>query len=97
MYSIKEKAVTYDHRLRRTGDPVRSRILKPQIGRLVVGWVTTSEYLLLYVFWRFYFASEKYSNRPFVRDSMLQDDYRAGLLSILLYDYASQLFLDPLF
>jgi hypothetical protein len=51
----------------------------------------------LYVFWRFYFVSEKYSNRPFVRDSMLQDDHRAGLLSILLYDYASQLLPDPLF
>ena len=44
------EAVTYDHRLRRTGHPVRSAIHKPQIGRLVVGWVTTSEYLLLYVF-----------------------------------------------
>jgi hypothetical protein len=44
-----EFAVTYDHRLRRTGHPVRSAIHKPQIGRLVVGWVTTSEYLLLYV------------------------------------------------
>ena len=43
-------SVTYDHRLRRTGHPVRSAIHKPQIGRLVVGWVTTSEYLLLYVF-----------------------------------------------
>jgi hypothetical protein len=42
--------VTYDHRLRRNGHPVRSAIHKPQIGRLVVGWVTTSEYLLLYVF-----------------------------------------------
>jgi hypothetical protein len=40
---------TYDHRLRRIGHPVRSAIHKPQIGRLVVGWVTTSEYLLLYV------------------------------------------------
>jgi hypothetical protein len=30
-------------------DPVRSPISKLQIGRLVVGWVTTSEYLLLYV------------------------------------------------
>jgi hypothetical protein len=48
-------AVTYDHRLRRIGHPVRSAIHKPQIGRLVVGWVTTSEYLLLYVF-RFIFA-----------------------------------------
>ena len=45
---------TYDHRLRRIGHPVRSAIHKPQIGRLVVGWVTTSESLLLYVF-RFYF------------------------------------------
>ena len=41
---------TYDHRLWRTGLPVRSAILKPQVGRLVVGWVTTSEYRLLYVF-----------------------------------------------
>jgi hypothetical protein len=41
---------TYDHRLRRTGHPVRSAKPKPEIGRLVVGWVTTSEYLLLYVF-----------------------------------------------
>ena len=41
---------TYDHRLWRTGHPVRSAIHKPQIGRLVVGSVTTSEYLLLYVF-----------------------------------------------
>ena len=40
---------TYDHRLRKTGHPVRSAIHKPQIGRLVVGWVTTSESLLLYV------------------------------------------------
>ena len=42
--------VTYDHRLERIGHPVRSAIHKLQIGRLVVGWVTTSEYLLLYVF-----------------------------------------------
>jgi hypothetical protein len=45
---------TYDHRLKRTGHPVRSAIHKLQIGRLVVGWVTTSEYLLLYVLY-FYF------------------------------------------
>ena len=42
--------ITYDHRTRKTEDPVRSPELKPCIGRLVVGWVTTSEYLLLYVF-----------------------------------------------
>ena len=45
-----EVPVTYDHRLRRIGHPVRSAIHKPEIGRSVVGWVTTSEYLLLYVF-----------------------------------------------
>ena len=34
----------------KTGLPVRSAVLKPHAGRLVVGWVTTSESLLLYVF-----------------------------------------------
>jgi hypothetical protein len=46
---------TYDHRLRRIGHPVRSAIHKPQIGRSVVGWVTTSESLLLYVFAIYFF------------------------------------------
>jgi hypothetical protein len=32
------------------GLPVRSAVLKPCAGRLVVEWVTTSEYLLLIVF-----------------------------------------------
>ncbi|KAH9205944.1 hypothetical protein DL95DRAFT_316565, partial [Leptodontidium sp. 2 PMI_412] len=37
-------------RFKTNGHPVRSAIHKQEIGRLVVGWVTTSEYLLLYVF-----------------------------------------------
>lgn len=41
---------TYGHRLRKIGHPVRSAILKPQIGKSVVEWVTISESLLLYVF-----------------------------------------------
>ena len=41
--------ITYDHRLMRTGHPVRSAILKHQIGKSVVEWVTISESLLLYV------------------------------------------------
>jgi hypothetical protein len=51
------KEVTYDHRLMRIGHRVRSAIHKHQIGRLVVGWVTTSEYLLSHVFcfWGFPF------------------------------------------
>ncbi|KAJ6062849.1 hypothetical protein N7446_006969, partial [Penicillium canescens] len=38
---------TYDHRVWRTGLPVRSAVLKPHAGKLVVRWVTTSESLLL--------------------------------------------------
>ena len=41
---------TYDHRVWKTGLPVRSAVLKPHAGWLVVGWVTTSESRLLYVF-----------------------------------------------
>ena len=48
-------AATYDHSFLKTGHPVRSAILKQVIGRSVVGWVTTSEYLLLYVFGFFFF------------------------------------------
>ncbi|KAJ5425427.1 L-lysine 2-3-aminomutase [Penicillium sp. CMV-2018d] len=39
---------TYDHRVWKTGLPVRSAVLKPHAGELVVGWVTTSESSLLY-------------------------------------------------
>jgi hypothetical protein len=46
----KQVSVAYDHRLQKAGDPVRSPLHKLQIGRLVVEWVTISEYLLLYVF-----------------------------------------------
>ena len=45
-----EKPDTYDHRVWKTGLPVRSAVLKPHAGELVVGWVTTSESSLLYVF-----------------------------------------------
>jgi hypothetical protein len=41
---------TYNHRVWKTGLPVRSAVLKPHAGELVVGWVTTSESSLLYVF-----------------------------------------------
>ena len=46
---------TYDHRVWKTGLPVRSAVLKPHAGELVVGWVTTSESSLLYVFVLFIF------------------------------------------
>ena len=41
---------TYGHRLKDNQHPVRSAKDKLQIDQLVVGWVTTSEYWLLYVF-----------------------------------------------
>jgi hypothetical protein len=50
IFWVKHVSSTYDHRLERTGHPVRSAIHKLQIGGLVVGSVTTSEYPLLYVF-----------------------------------------------
>ncbi|RAH76504.1 hypothetical protein BO86DRAFT_250047 [Aspergillus japonicus CBS 114.51] len=50
IYSLILQASTYDHRVWKTGLPVRSAVLKPHAGRVVVGWVTTSESLLLYVF-----------------------------------------------
>ena len=42
--------ITYGHRWWKSEGPVRSPVLKPSTGRLVVRWVTTSGYLLLYVF-----------------------------------------------
>ena len=39
-----------DHRIMKIGLPVRSAVLKHYAGRPVVGWVTTSESLLLIVF-----------------------------------------------
>ncbi|KAF1923768.1 uncharacterized protein M421DRAFT_74361, partial [Didymella exigua CBS 183.55] len=44
---------TYDHRTLKTRLPVRSALFKQRTGGLVVRWVTTSEYPLLYVFWQF--------------------------------------------
>jgi hypothetical protein len=41
---------TYDHRTLKTRLPVRSALFKQRTGELVVKWVTTSEYPLLYVF-----------------------------------------------
>ena len=47
---LKPKSFTYDHRIWRTRDPVRSPLVKPDTAGLVVGSVTTSESLVLYVF-----------------------------------------------
>ena len=46
----------YDQRHRKTRDPVRSPIDKPVTARLVVVWVTTREYLVLYFFFVLFFA-----------------------------------------
>ena len=44
------RSVTYDHRIMKSALPVRSAVLKQDTGALVLGWVTTGEYALLYVF-----------------------------------------------
>jgi hypothetical protein len=44
---------TYDHRTLKIELPVRSAVLKQCTGGLVVRWVTTGEYPLLYVFFVF--------------------------------------------
>jgi hypothetical protein len=44
---------TYDHRALKTRLPVRSALFKQRTGGLVVRWVTTSEYPLLYVVYSF--------------------------------------------
>src|SRR5258708_21809131 len=51
--NLLQQSITYDHRVWKIGLPVRSAVLKPHAGRLVVGWVTTSESLLLYVYFLF--------------------------------------------
>jgi hypothetical protein len=48
--SITKCYFTYDHRTLKTRLPVRSALFKQRTGGLVVRWVTTSEYPLLYVF-----------------------------------------------
>ncbi|KAJ9480640.1 hypothetical protein VN97_g12904 [Penicillium thymicola] len=50
LYPFMVNIGTYDHRVWKIGLPVRSAVLKPHAGELVVGWVTTSESSLLYVF-----------------------------------------------
>jgi hypothetical protein len=54
-YFLENKNSTYDHRTLKTRLPVRSALFKQRTGGLVVRWVTTSEYPLLYVF-AFFFA-----------------------------------------
>ena len=49
IFVLQSCSITYDHRSQNIGHPVRSGILKLRTGRLVVRWVTTSEYRLLYV------------------------------------------------
>jgi hypothetical protein len=45
-----DRTATYGHRIKKARVPVRSLTDKLDIGGLVVGWVTTSESPLLYVF-----------------------------------------------
>ena len=46
---IEKRLHMYDHTLWKTRDPVRSPTDKPERAKLVVGSVTTSESLVLYI------------------------------------------------
>ncbi|KAF2628426.1 hypothetical protein BU25DRAFT_467015 [Macroventuria anomochaeta] len=50
IHFVKRTSFIYDHRTLKTRLPVRSALFKQCTGGLVVRWVTTSEYPLLYVF-----------------------------------------------
>jgi hypothetical protein len=56
-YALCRVFSTYDHRTLKTRLPVRSALFKQRTGGLVVRWVTTSEYPLLYVFFFFFGSS----------------------------------------
>ena len=59
IFNLKRSFSTYGHRSQRTEDPVRSPELKLRTGRLVLRWVTTGEYRLLYVLpFRYLMSSE---------------------------------------
>lgn len=58
----KNNTLTYDHRLQwENVHPVCSATHKPQIGKVVLEWVTIREGLLLYVF--LFLLSNRYSGR----------------------------------
>jgi hypothetical protein len=65
-------AFTYDHRTLKTRLPVRSALFKQRTGGLVVRWVTTSEYPLLYVFGIVFGLGDDSAN--------LDDKSRGGIL-----------------
>jgi hypothetical protein len=60
-YNSTNLSFTYDHRTLKTELPVRSAVLKQCTGGLVVRWVTTGEYPLLYVFGIFVVGDDKMS------------------------------------
>jgi hypothetical protein len=67
VYAISSSiSFTYDHRTLKTRLPVRSALFKQRTGGLVVRWVTTSEYPLLYVFVFLCGFSWVFSSPPFL-------------------------------
>jgi hypothetical protein len=66
--------------------PVRSAVLKHGTGGLVVRWVTTSEYPLLYVFWvSFVFAEGKcYDFDIYVSISGVANAHRRDRIPMLM-------------
>ena len=74
---------TYDHRTLKTRLPVRSALFKQRTGGLVVRWVTTSEYPLLYVFGNLLVPSNIKREVVSVRTVVFE---RSAYLSLAEYD-----------
>ena len=84
---------TYGHRRQRTEDPVRSPILKLSTGGLVLRWVTTWEYPLLYVLPCFCCRVEAVVIGFGTLDILLET-FRNGLLAMWELAKSSALHLD---
>jgi hypothetical protein len=82
MMHVKGKTVTYDHRILKIELPVRSAVLKQYTGGLVVRWVTTGEYPLLYVFEYFF---EKMYDRTHPTGPTYVKDLAGGPSTLQMY------------
>jgi hypothetical protein len=77
---------TYDHRFKNIALPVRSAVLKLVTGRLVVRWVTTGEYLLLYVFGMFFFLLETDAYSSCDAQNISEHQFECDVLCVVTYE-----------
>ena len=86
IYDKRKMSFTYDHRTLKTRLPVRSALFKQRTGGLVVRWVTTSEYPLLYVFAEILHLSVSKSKPRSLDFGMKALDVGVGFFSHVLFE-----------